>query len=138
MRTIRISEEVWQAIASRGKFGETEDDVLRRVFEIPISTVIEGGTMTTNSRVRTYRNSSGRRRIFADKRMTPYIAGNMLHIEFEDGPRSNWPLPEPNNKAGVSSVTQNAISWAKSHGATLGQINYIRKTLNGHGLHITK
>ena len=138
MRTIRISEEVWQAIASRGKFGETEDDVLRRVFEIPINTVIEGGQMTINSEVRAYRSSSGRRRRFADKRMTPYIADNTLYIEFEDGIRSNWPLPEPNNKVGISSVTQNAISWAKSHGATLGQINYVRKTLNEHGLHITK
>lgn len=34
MRTIRISEEVWNAIAERGKFGESEDDVLRRVFNI--------------------------------------------------------------------------------------------------------
>ena len=29
MRTIRISDEVWQEIAQRGKFGETEDDVAR-------------------------------------------------------------------------------------------------------------
>ncbi len=34
MRNIRISEEVWKEIANRGKFGETEDDVLRRVFGI--------------------------------------------------------------------------------------------------------
>ena len=35
MRNIRISEEVWQAIAKEGKFGETEEDVLRRVFKLP-------------------------------------------------------------------------------------------------------
>ena len=34
MRTVRISDEVWNAIAQRGKFGETPDDVLRRVFNI--------------------------------------------------------------------------------------------------------
>jgi len=28
MKTIRISDEVWAEIAKRGKFGETEDDVL--------------------------------------------------------------------------------------------------------------
>lgn len=32
MRVIRISEEVWQAIAERGKFGETPNKVLERVF----------------------------------------------------------------------------------------------------------
>src|SRR5213080_3303751 len=32
MKTIRISEEVWAAMAVRGKFGETPDDVLRRVL----------------------------------------------------------------------------------------------------------
>jgi len=35
MRTVRISDEVWAKIAERGKFGETEDDVLRRVFKLP-------------------------------------------------------------------------------------------------------
>jgi hypothetical protein len=35
MRTIRISEEVWNEIAKRGKFGETPDDVLKGVFNIP-------------------------------------------------------------------------------------------------------
>ena len=34
MKTIRISEEVWNEIAKFGRFGETPDDVLRRVFEI--------------------------------------------------------------------------------------------------------
>jgi len=38
MRTIEISDEVWQAIADRGKFGETEEDVLRRVFRLPTCT----------------------------------------------------------------------------------------------------
>ena len=35
MRHIKLSEEVWQKIAERGQFGETEDDVLRRVFDLP-------------------------------------------------------------------------------------------------------
>jgi hypothetical protein len=135
---VKISEEVWQAIAERGKFGETEDDVLRRVLEIPISTVIEGGPMTINSRVRTYRNSSGHRERFANQRVSPNIEGNTLYIDFEDGNHSEWQLPEKNDKVAISSLTHNAISWAKSHGATLGQINYIRKVLTSNGYHITK
>lgn len=34
MRTIRISDAVWQAIAEKGKFGETPNVVLERVFGI--------------------------------------------------------------------------------------------------------
>ena len=37
MPTIKVSDEVWEAIAERGKFGETEDDVLRRAFNLPPS-----------------------------------------------------------------------------------------------------
>jgi hypothetical protein len=70
--------------------------------------------------------------------MTPYITGNKLHVEFEDGNHFEWPLSEPNDKAGVGAVTHNAISWAKSHGATLGQINYIRKVLTSNGYTIIK
>lgn len=33
-KTIRVSSEVWDEIAKRGKFGESEDTVLRRVFGI--------------------------------------------------------------------------------------------------------
>jgi len=34
MRNILVSDAVWEAIAHRGKFGETEDDVLRREFKL--------------------------------------------------------------------------------------------------------
>jgi hypothetical protein len=137
MRTVRISEEVWQAIAGRGKFGETEDDVLRRVFQIPANT-IEGGPTKTNNRVMNFRNSSGLRRRFAEKRMTAYIDGDKLHVEFEDGNHSEWPLPDRNDKAEISAITHNAISWARNHGATLGQENYVRQVLTRNDYHITK
>lgn len=34
MKTIKVSIEVWNEIAKRGNFGETENDVLKRVFGI--------------------------------------------------------------------------------------------------------
>ena len=34
MRTIRISQDVWNAMAEQGKFGDTPDDVLRKVFNL--------------------------------------------------------------------------------------------------------
>ena len=33
--TIRISQDVYDAVAARGAFGETPDDVLRRVLDLP-------------------------------------------------------------------------------------------------------
>ena len=51
MRTIRISEEVWNEIAKRGKFGETPDDVLRRVFNLTINQE-SGNIITRKTRTR--------------------------------------------------------------------------------------
>lgn len=34
MKTIRISDDVWKAMAELGKFGETPDDVFRRILKI--------------------------------------------------------------------------------------------------------
>ncbi len=138
MRTIRISEEVWQAIAGRGKFGETEDDVLRRVFELPTNSIHEGVQTPTGGGRTAYRTSSGRRRLFAKQRMSSYIGGNQLHIEFYDGSSSSWTLPDRNDKAGIRATLEKAILFARNNGASLGQINYVRKTLTSEGYHLTK
>ena len=37
-RQVTLSDMVWGEIATRGDFGESEDDVLRRVFELPQAT----------------------------------------------------------------------------------------------------
>ena len=55
MKTIRISDAVWQGIAERGKFGETPNTVLARVLginqEVPIKReekeMLQMGTMYT-------------------------------------------------------------------------------------------
>ncbi len=137
MRMIKISEEVWQAIASQGKFGETEDDVLRRVFELPSGAVHEGG-MTSSSGVSSYRYQSGRRQILAQVKMTSYIALNKLHIEFHGGNSSSWTLPDRSDKAGIRVVLEKALVFAKTNGATQGQINAVRKTLTNDSYYLTK
>ncbi len=43
MKTIRISDDVWNAMAKHGKFGETPDVVLRRILKIGGSDVRSGG-----------------------------------------------------------------------------------------------
>jgi hypothetical protein len=37
-KQVMLSDTVWGEIAKRGNFGESEDDVLRRVFELPQAT----------------------------------------------------------------------------------------------------
>jgi len=138
MRTIRISEEVWQAIASRGKFGETEDDVLKRVFELPPNSINEGVQTITGGGGGSYRLSSGRRRSLAIQPMSSYIGGNQLHIEFHGGASSSWTLPDRKDKAGIRVVLDKAILFARSNGASLGQRNAVRKTLTSEGYHLTK
>ena len=138
MRMIRISEDVWQAIAERGKFGETEDDVLRRVFELPVSSGIYGESTKTRSSPISHSISHAPRKPQATQRMTSYIARNQLHIEFQDGASSSWPLPDSQNKSGIREVLYKAIEFAREHGASLGQVNAARKTLTDQGYHLTK
>jgi negative regulator of replication initiation len=136
MRNIRISEEVWQAIAREGKFGETEEDVLRRAFKLPaIST--HDHDQANSDRGRRLR-VSGRRRSFATKRMTSFINKNQLYIEFQDGTSSSWTLPDRSDKAGIRTLLDKAIEFARKTGASLGQINAVRKTLTSEGYHLTK
>lgn len=137
MRNIRISEEVWQAIAKEGKFGETEEDVLRRVFKLPAISTRDDHDQANLDRGRRLR-VSGRRRSFATKRMTSFINKNQLYIEFQDGTSSSWILPDRGDKAGIRALLDKAIEFARKNGASLGQINAVRKTLTSEGYHLTK
>ncbi len=131
MRTIRISENVWQAIASRGKFGETEEDVLRRLFDLPENSMHEKAQSL-------HRVPSGRRQLLATQRMRSYIGGNELHVEFQNGNSSSWILPDRNDKAGIRAVLDKAIVFARENGASIGQINAVRKTLTDEDYHLIK
>lgn len=117
MRTIRISDEVWDAIASRGRFGETPDDVLRRVFHL------------------TPRNSKRRQ---AQRRMTTRLVNGHLSIAFADGPEKTWQLPLKQDKAQIREVRNHAVAFAQQQGATDGQIKGLIRVLTGAGYHIIK
>lgn len=127
MRTIKISEEVWQTIADNGKFGEIEDDVLRRILKLPSDSIHER-----------HRILQTHRRLRATRRMSSYIGNNQLNVEFNDGASSSWTLPDRNDKMGIRSVLDKAISFARTNEATLGQVNAVRKTLTDEGYHLTK
>lgn len=130
MRTIKISEAVWQAIAERGKFGETEDDVLRRVFELPEA--------TPDDQVKTSRRGRGNTR-FAEQRMSARVQQNQLVVEFENGAQRSWTLPDRTNKQEIRRVREEAVNYALDQGASdPGQTNAVRKALTDNGYHLTK
>ncbi len=133
MRTIRVSEEVWQVIANHGKFGETEDDVLHRLLKLPPQVSTETLSKPSDT-------SAGRlpRRSFATQRLSSNIDNNQLHVTFQDGAARSWPLPSRSDKAGIKIVRDKAVSFVKEKGATLGQINAVKKTLTDNGYHLTK
>jgi negative regulator of replication initiation len=126
MRTIRISEEVWQGIAGRGRFGETEDDVLRRVFQLPENPP-NGSARRTMKRPR---------RSLATTRMSTYISENRLHVEFQDGEASSWALPDRKEKAAIRAVLNEAITFARGNGASDGQRAAVRKALTSDDYHL--
>jgi hypothetical protein len=130
MRKISISDEVYGAIATRGKFGETEDDVLRRVFEIA-----EDSAEPVPSSRRTFR-----RRVLSERTMSvriePSDGSNVLWIGFEGGQDHKWVLPPQANVSLFKQTLDKALEFAEGEGATEGQLKDIRKRLNGAGYYI--
>ena len=135
MRTIKVSDEVWEAIAERGKFGQTEDDVLRRIFDLPPSpkSPYRGGRPGGGPR-------PGRGNLrYATKRMSPRVESGKLVIEFEDGARKEWTLPERSDKGSIRKIREDAVSFALENGASdKGQTNAVRKALTNADYHLTK
>lgn len=132
MHTVKISDAVWAAIAERGRFGETEDDVLRRVFDLPSREDADRHQMSSGRRGR------GNRR-YATKRMSARIEGGKLLVEFEDGAANRWKLPHPSKKEDIKRLREEAVDFALEHGATdPGQTNAVRKALTDAGFHISK
>ncbi|MGH6974880.1 MAG: hypothetical protein ACRED7_03950 [Stellaceae bacterium] len=130
MRSIKVSEEVWQEIAAKGKFGETEDDVLRRIFEI--DSVTKPPSMKQSGR-----RGRGNLR-YANKWMSARSEAGKLIVEFEDV-HHEWKLPDRSDKIAIRQVRDAAIEFALSQGATdPGQTNAVRKALTSAGYHLTK
>jgi len=122
MRTIRISTEVWDAIAKVGKFGETPDHVLRRVFKV------EGKA----------RSSGLQKRRIATTKMSREVNGQEFTVRFADGTSKSWSLPKREDKAGIRRVRDAAVKFATGNGATDGQVHAVMKGLTEAGYHLRK
>lgn len=130
MLTIKISDAVAAAIAERGKFGETHDDVLRRVFGLASTHRTEPLIPGPGARGR------GKTR-HAEKRLSnDMIRGGRLRIELEGTPVGDWKLPDKSDKAAIKRVRDVACAYAREHGATRGQTNAIGKALQQAGFYV--
>lgn len=129
MKKILISDDVWAEIARRGKFGETEDDVLRRVFDLKSAPATRRLTGAPPGR--------GSLR-YASKVMRPRIQGGQLSVEFEDGIKHSWQLPSKSDKEAIRRVREAAVKFASQNGATRGQEFAVMKALTEAGYHLTK
>lgn len=139
MRTISISEAVWEAIANRGKFGESEDDVLRREFKLPRNSIASNVPPGPGrNRATQRRSTSGPRKRMATRRMSAYVGGNELRISFHDGPSKSWSLPPKSNKAAIREVRDKAVAFALENDASNGQKYAVMKALTDSGFHLTK
>ncbi len=132
MRTVRISEEVWDEIAKRGKFGESVDDVLRRVFGLTSALPDTKPDKT----VRVPRH--GTRRNKATNRMSSHVLRGLLIVEFASGHRREFKLPQVTDKQGIRSVRDEACAFAEDHEATLGQVNAVKKALTDAGYYVSR
>ena len=132
MRTIKISDAVWAAIAELGKFGETENDVLRRVFGL--APEYEAERLMSSGR-----RGRGNRR-YATKRMSARTAHGQLVVEFtKDGTAKCWELPDKSDQEAIRQLREEAVAFALDHGATdPGQTNAVRKALTGAGYYISR
>jgi hypothetical protein len=123
MRTIRVSTEVWDAIAARGKFGETPDDVLRRVFLLR----------------QPRRRGQGRiRHRQATQRMAARVSDGHLVVAFKDGASRTFPLPRQGDRPTIRKVRASAVGFARENGGTLGQQHAVMKALTQAGYHIAR
>jgi negative regulator of replication initiation len=133
MKTIRISEEAWTAIAAQGKFGETEDDVLRRVLKISPNSSQSNGSSANESN-----KQYGWKERRATIRMTQTVKGNKLILEFDSGPRFERTLPAKENRLAIRKVRDEAVGFVRSNGGTKGQEHAAIRALTSRGYHVAK
>jgi hypothetical protein len=127
-RMIRVSADVNDAIAARGTFGDTHDDVLRRIFRLKPNPAAGNGHSRRNFTIQKQRaevkQENGRKAIV---------------IEYENGMSNRWELPvDAKDKVETRTVLRDAFRFAEANNATQGQLNAIRKAISGAGYYLTK
>jgi len=141
MRRIEIDDVVWDAIAEQGKFGETENDVLRRILRLPPRDMAQARPALgprSDHELRTSSPDNASRSRVATKRMSSFVQNGTLVIEFADGPRKTFALPDRDNKKGIRQSRDEAVQFARAAGASYGQEMAVKKALTEAGYHLMK
>lgn len=119
-KTIRVDGDVYQQISIEGKFGETANDVLRRILQLKEAAP-----------------PKERRRLSA-RRMSSKVENGALVVGFAEGPSSRFALPQKHDKSAIRSAMEQAIRFANANGASEGQERAIRKVLTDAGYYLTR
>jgi hypothetical protein len=135
MKTIRISDEVWNAIAAQGKFGETEDIVLRRILNIGTTNGHETKLPAIVS-TQSPRGYAWKQRQASD-RLTQVVMDGRLVLQFDSGPKQDWALPPRNDIPAIRKVRDEAIAFVRENGGTTGQEHAAIRALTSRGYHVT-
>jgi hypothetical protein len=135
MPRIEVSTEVWNEIAKRGKFGESEDDVLRRVFGISQP---RASSQPLETPAITVRATGARRKRFATQRMSSFVQNDALVVEFHGGRRRSFSLPPKSDKTKLRAVRDEAVAFAVECGASYGQEMAVKKALTEAGYHLVR
>jgi hypothetical protein len=132
-RTVSITDEVYAYIAERGRFGESTDDVLRRLFSINN----EATPTEAPSGARVHQSSPRARQRLADRRLSATVSDGFLRLAFAGGPEDKWQLPASDAHDAIAELSIKAQAWAESHGATYGQQKAVHKALTESGYYNT-
>lgn len=146
-RTVSISDEVYGYIAERGRFGESIDDALRRLFELtdeadgrPVDHGVPSPQVpAVSARIASVpeKASSRTRGRYATRRMSARLADGLLRVSFEGHPENSWLLPNREDHAAIAALSLEAQGWAEPHGASYGQLKAIHKALTEGGYYNT-
>jgi hypothetical protein len=131
VQTIKIGERVWNAIKTEGKFGETADDVLRRLLKLDDSDEARAQGSADEGE----RRWKERR---AKVRMTQKIENGELVLRFDSGQTGRWKLPaNKDDHAENRRVRDMAVAFVQKNGGTIGQEHAAMRALTHRGYHVT-
>lgn len=70
--------------------------------------------------------------------MTSRVDGEMLLVKFQGGSSRQWPLPPKSDVDAIRRTRDEAVQFAKQNGATIGQINAVKKALTDARYYVSR
>lgn len=70
--------------------------------------------------------------------MSTFVRSGTLFVEFENGRKNQWALPNQQDKDGIRKVRDLAVDFAQQNSASLGQMNAVKKALTDAGYYVSR